>query len=415
MAESNPTGPLTGIRVLDLTRVLSGPFATMVLADLGADVIKIEDPVRGDDTRHWGPPFVESESAYFMSVNRNKRSLALDLKSDRGREIARTLAAEVDVIVENFRPGVAARLGLGYEAVRGTNPGVIYASISGYGHKSSESDKPGYDPIMQARSGLMSITGEADGGPARVGVASADISAGLWTAIGTLAALHHRTATGRGQWIDLSLLDAQVSWLSNVAGAWFASGGVPARYGTGHPSIVPSEAFATSDGLLMLAAGNDAMWDRMAAALGVEQLVDDPRFETNPLRVAHRDDLRHELEQVLATDTTAAWLERLDAAAVPAARVNSIGEALSDPLLRERDMIVELEHQHVGLVRSVGSPVKLSETPPSMRSAPPVLGQDTRAVLAELGLDPTEIQDLIDQGQVTAAEPAPTAERRLRV
>ncbi|WP_109474080.1 CaiB/BaiF CoA transferase family protein [Ornithinimicrobium cavernae] len=414
MADTQPTGPLAGIRVLDLTRVLSGPFATMILADLGADVVKIEDPARGDDTRHWGPPFVETESAYFMSVNRNKRSLALDLKSDRGREIARALAAEVDVVVENFRPGVAARLGLGYEAVRELNPGVIYASISGYGQDSSESDKPGYDPIMQARSGLMSITGEALGGPARVGVASADISAGMWTAIGTLAALHHRTATGRGQWLDLSLLDAQVSWLSNVAGAWFASGGVPARYGTGHPSIVPSEAFATSDGLLMVAAGNDAMWVRMAQALGVERLLEDARFATNAHRVAHREELRGELERVLATDTTQAWLERLDAAAVPAARVNSIGEALSDPLLRERDMIVELEHQSVGPVRSVGSPVRLSETPPSMRSAPPVLGQDTRAVLTELGLDPAEIQDLIDRGQVTAGDPAADRAQRLR-
>lgn len=408
VADTDPTatGPLVGIRVLDLTRVLSGPFATMILADLGADVIKVEDPVRGDDTRHWGPPFVDTESAYFMSVNRNKRSLAIDLKSERGRDIVRSLAVDVDVVVENFRPGVAARLGLGYEDLREVNPGLIYASISGYGHHSSESDKPGYDPIMQARSGLMSITGEAHGGPARVGVASADISAGMWTAIGTLAALHHRTTTGQGQWIDLSLLDAQVSWLSNVAGAWFASGGVPARYGTGHPSIVPSEAFATSDGLLMLAAGNDAMWTRMARALGMDHLLEDPRFTTNPQRVAHREELQQELEQVLLTDTTQAWLERLDAAAVPAAPVNSIGDALSDPLLRERDMIVELPHETVGTVRSVGSPIRLSETPPSMRSAPPLLGQHTRAVLAEIGLDAAQIQDLIDRGDVRSPDPA---------
>lgn len=407
---SAPTGPLAGITVLDLTRVMSGPFSTMVLADLGADVIKVEEPVSGDDTRHWGPPFIGDESTYFLSINRNKRSLAIDLKSDQGRAVVQQLARGADVVVENFRPGVAAKLGLGYEELSAENPGLIFASISGYGQSSTESHKPGYDPMMQARSGLMSITGDTDGLPSRVGVATADISAGLWTAIGILAALHHRSVTGRGQSLDISLLDAQVSWLTNVASAWFATGEVAGRYGTGHPSIVPSEAFRTHDGLLMVAAGNDAMWLRMAGALGVPELGKHPKFATNASRVAYREELRQELEAILATDVTSAWLQRLDAAGVPAARVNSIGEALTDPLLAERDMIVELEHATLGPVRSVGSPLKLSATPTSMRSAPPLLGQHTTEVLRELGLDDDVIDDIVRRGDANAGSRLRTQE-----
>jgi crotonobetainyl-CoA:carnitine CoA-transferase CaiB-like acyl-CoA transferase len=400
--QTQSIGPLTGLKVVDFTRVLSGPFATMILADLGADVIKIEDPRQGDDTRQWGPPFVEEESAYFMSVNRNKRSLALDLKSEGGKVVAHRLVAEADIVVENFRPGVAAKLGLGYPELSSGNPGLIYASISGYGQTSSEAAKPGYDPIMQARSGLMSITGDRAGSPSRVGVASADISAGMWTAIGVLSALVSRAQSGRGQCIDISLLDAQVSWLTNVAGAWFASGNVPARYGTGHPSIVPSEAFDAADGMLMVAAGNDKMWSRMACALGIDDLAADYRFATNAQRVANREELREKLEHEFSTAGTAVWLEKLDAAGVPASRVNTVGEALTDPLLRERDMIVELEHSTVGLVRSLGNPVKLSETPPTMRFAPPVLGQHTRDVLLETGLTEQEIDALLDSGHASA-------------
>ncbi|WP_404386389.1 CoA transferase [Knoellia locipacati] len=403
MADPRTTssGPLNGVRVLDLTRVMSGPFSTMVLADLGADVIKVEEPGVGDDTRQWGPPFIGEESTYFLSINRNKRSLAVDLKSEGGRAAVLELARRSDVVVENFRPGVATKLGLGYEALSAENPGLVYASISGYGQASSESRKPGYDPMMQARSGLMSITGDVEGLPARVGVATADISAGLWTAIGILAALHHRSVTGQGQSLDISLLDAQVSWLTNVASAWFASGEVPGRYGTGHPSIVPSEAFRTQDGLLMVAAGNDAMWFRMAGALGVPELSADARFATNASRVSHRDELRSELEKVLSSDVTSTWLNRLDAAGVPAARVNSIGEALTDPLLAEREMVVELEHATVGPVRSVGSPLKLSATPTTMRHAPPVLGQHTIDILREVGLDEDLVEDMIRRGQAS--------------
>lgn len=386
MVDSLNPGPLHGLRVLDFTRVLSGPFSTMILADLGADVVKIEDPQHGDDTRHWGPPFVEEESSYFLSINRNKRSVALDLKSDEGRRAARTMAEAADIIVENFRPGVAARLGLGYKDLSADNARLIYASISGYGQDSSESHKPGYDPIMQARSGLMSVTGDREGGPARVGVASADLCAGMWTAIGILAALQHRAVTGRGQYIDVSLLDSQVSWLTNVAGAWFAAGGVPTRHGTGHPSIVPSEAFHTRDGLMMATAGNDRMWTRMAEALGGEALASDPRFLTNRDRFEHREELRRLLEAILAEHETSHWLSTLEAVGVPAARVNTIGEALTDPLLQERNMIVELPHPTAGQVKSLSSPLNLSETPVNMHSAPPLLGQHTDEVLQEFGL-----------------------------
>jgi formyl-CoA transferase/CoA:oxalate CoA-transferase len=293
-------------------------------------------------------------------------------------------------------------LGIGYAELSSSNPSLIYASISGYGQTSSEAAKPGYDPIMQARSGLMSITGDREGGPSRVGVASADISAGMWTAIGVLSALVRRAESGRGQWIDLSLLDAQVSLLTNVAGAWFASGNVPARYGTGHPSIVPSEAFEAADGMLMVAAGNDKMWVRMANALGIDDLATDARFATNAQRVIHRDELRERLENLFSTAGTAVWLEKLEAAGVPASRVNTVGEALTDPLLLERNMIVELEHSTVGAVRSVGNPIKLSETPATMRFAPPVLGEHTHEVLCEAGLTEHEIEILMDSGHASA-------------
>jgi crotonobetainyl-CoA:carnitine CoA-transferase CaiB-like acyl-CoA transferase len=393
-------GPLAGIRVLDLTRVLSGPFATMILADLGADVVKIEEPTHGDDTRHWGPPFVGDQAAYYLSVNRNKKSLALSLKTPRGKAVVRRLAAQADIVVENFRPGVAAALGIGYADLSADNPGLVYASISGYGQSGTESTKPGYDPIMQARSGLMSITGHPDGDPARVGVAIADISAGMYAVIGILAALQHRQSSGEGQWLDLSLFDAQVSWLTNVAGAWFADGTPGRRFGTGHPSIVPSEAFHTGDGLMMLAAGNDRMFVRLTAALGADHLADDPRFTTNRLRVQHRDELRIELEKILATDSTDSWVTRLNDGGIPAAPVNSVEAALQDPVVVERGMVVEQDHPVIGRVRSLGSPVKLSRTPPTMRSAPPLLGEHTVDVLSDLGFSADEIADMAAAGEI---------------
>lgn len=378
------TGPLAGLQVLDFTRVLSGPFATMTLADLGADVIKVEPVGFGDDTRHWGPPFVGDESTYFMSINRNKRSVVLDLKSEEGRQAAHELAASVDIVVENFRPGVADRLGIGYKELSQGNERLVYASISGYGQHGSGAQYPGYDPIIQARSGLMSITGPADGDPARVGVAIADISSSMWLTIGILSALHGRETTGRGQHVDVALYDSQIAWLTNVAGAWFAKGGDAPRYGTGHPSIVPSETYATRDGVIMIAIGNDHMWCRLANAIESPELGTDERFATNADRVAHRTEVRDALENILTGADSSVWLERLGQYGVPCSRVNTVGEALSDPLLHEREMIVSMEHPAIGVVRSLGCPIKFSRDRATYRLPPPRLGEHTDEVLLRL-------------------------------
>src|ERR1700730_1626096 len=281
-AQPPSSGPLAGVRILDLSRILSGPFATMVFADLGADVIKLENPRTGDDTREWAPPYQGDQSAYFLAVNRNKRGIAVDLKAARGREIALRLVDLSDVVIENFRPGTAGRLGLGYDDLSARNPRLIYASISGFGQTGPYRSEPGYDAIAQALGGLMSVTGEADGDPVRVGNSAADIGAGMWAAIGILAALHARAATGRGEWIDISLLDGQIAWLTYLAGGYFASGEVPRRDGSAHPSIVPDYALRAGDGLLMVPVGNDALWQRFAPLLGLPELADDPRFATNP-------------------------------------------------------------------------------------------------------------------------------------
>ncbi len=279
------------MRVLDLSRILSGPFATMIFADLGADVIKLENPRTGDDTREWAPPYQGDQSAYFLAVNRNKRGVAVDLKTEQGREIALRLADRADVVVENFRPGTAGRLGLGYDALAARNPRLIYASISGFGQTGPYANEPGYDAIAQALGGLMSVTGEADGEPGAGRQLRRRSRRRMWAAIGILAALHARNTTGRGEWIDISLLDGQIASLTYLAGGYFASGEVPRRYGSAHPSIVPYQALRTGDGLLMVAVGNDSLWQRFAAVLGLSELADDPRFATNPQRVANRAEL----------------------------------------------------------------------------------------------------------------------------
>ena len=277
LAPPPSSGPLAGVRILDLSRILSGPFTTMVFADLGADVIKLENPRTGDDTREWAPPYQGDQSAYFLSVNRNKRGIAVDLKTARGRDIALRIADRADVVVENFRPGTAGRLGLGYNDLSARNPQLIYASISGFGQTGPYASEPGYDAIAQALGGLMSVTGEADGAPVRVGNSAADLGASMWAAIGILAALHARHTTGRGEWIDISLLDGQIASLTYLAGGYFASGEVPRRYGSAHPTIVPYQALRTADGHLMVAVGNDTLWQRFATLVGLPELVDDPR------------------------------------------------------------------------------------------------------------------------------------------
>lgn len=397
---TDATGPLKDLLVLDLSRILSGPFATMTLADLGADVIKIEQPGSGDDTRQWGPPFQGEEAAYFLSVNRNKRSLAVDLKSPEGLEVVRELARRADIVVENFRPGTAARLGLGYEELSKDNPGLVYASISGYGQTGPDALRPGYDAIAQARSGIMSVTGETDGPPVRVGVSSADLVAGMWATIGVLAALHEKQRTGQGQWVDISLLDGSVSWLTYVSSGYFASGEVPRRYGSAHPTIAPYQAFATADGFVMVAVGNDGLWRRFAQELGDAALAADPRYASNPSRVAHREELIPAIEAIMRTRTTEDWVRALDDAGVPVGPIQTVDQALVDPQVLARGMVAELDHPTAGPMKVVGCPVRLTRTPASVRTAPPVLGQDTDQVLASLGLDTDRIQALHSSGAV---------------
>jgi formyl-CoA transferase/CoA:oxalate CoA-transferase len=393
-------GPLAGVRILDLSRVLSGPFATMVFADLGADVIKLENPRTGDDTREWGPPYQGDQSAYFLAVNRNKRGIAVDLKSAGGRDIALRIADRADVLVENFRPGTAGRLGLGYDELSARNPRLIYASISGYGQTGPYASEPGYDAIAQALSGLMSVTGEPDGAPVRVGNSAADLGASMWAAIGILAALHARHTTGRGEWIDISLLDGQIASLTYLAGGYFATGKVPQRYGSAHPSIVPYQALRTADGHLMVAVGNDTLWQRFAPLIGLPELVDDPRFTSNPARVEHRKALIPLLESALAAKGSAAWAEELSGAGIPAGAINSIDAALVHPQVVARNMVVTAEHPTAGRLRMTGSPIKLSRYTAKVRRPPPELGEHTDEVLRELGYSAQDIAAMRDAGVV---------------
>ena len=380
-------GPLQGTTVIDFTRVLSGPYCTMALADMGARVIKIEHPVRGDDTRHWGPPFVATESAYFLSINRNKESLTLDFKHPDGKAILNRLLGRADVLVENFRPGTLDSTGLGAAALTKRFPRLIYCSISGYGQTGPRRDEPGYDAVMQAEGGLMSITGERDGPPYRLGVAITDIVSGLFAAQGVLAALVARERTGRGQQVDIGMLDATAALLTYQAGNYFVSGEVPARMGNRHPTIVPYESFATADGDLVIAGGNDEIWRRLCHALDLDQIAADPKFKTNRDRVQHYDELRPLLDRTLRSRSRAEWLKRLADAGVPCGSVREISEVLDDPQIAAREMVAELEHPTVGRARVIASPVKLSETPSSVRTPPPTLGQHTEMVLDELGYD----------------------------
>jgi len=394
------SGALSGVRVLDLTRILSGPFASMILADLGADVIKVEDTKGGDDTRHWGPPFQGADAAYFHSVNRNKRSLAVDLKSEAGLGIVLQLADSADVVLENFRPGTAQRLGLGYAALSARNSRLVYGSVSGYGHTGPLSERAGYDAIAQAMSGAMSVTGAQDGEAVRFGVAGADLGAGMWVTIGVLSALWSRQSTGVGQHVDISLLDGQVSWLTYVAQNYFASGVTPRRYGSAHPNIVPYQGFTTGDGDIMVAVGNDALWHRFAPVLGLDDLVDDPRFATNPDRVANREVLLPLLTEALAARSAAEWSDLLSEAGVPVGPINTVDEALELPQLWARQMVVDLPHPVQGSVRTLGSPIKLSRTPATLRHASPTQGEHTTAILTALGRSVDEIQRLVADGSV---------------
>lgn len=391
-------GPLAGIRVLDLTRALSGPFATMILGDLGADVIKLEDTWHGDDTRRWGPPFQGDDASYFLSINRNKRGLSVNLKDLQGQQVAQRLALATDVMLENFRPGTAARLGLGYQELSERNPRLIYASISGYGQTGPSAPLPGYDAVAQAISGMMSVTGEADGEPVRSGTSLADVGAGMYAVIGILAALHARESTGRGQQVDIALLDGQLSWLTYVAGKYFATGVTPGRFGSAHESVAPYQVFPTADEPLMVAVGSDGLWRRFTAATGLDELTDDPRYATNPARVSHRDTLVPAITKALAARGCVEWADLLNAAGVPAGPVNTVPAALEQPQVAAREMVVEVEHPVAGTLKMLGSPLKLSGQPVSFRRPPPTLGQHTDQVLAEAGYTAAEITGLRDAG-----------------
>lgn len=383
--------PLDDLLVIDLTRALAGPFCTLMLGDLGARIIKVETPEGGDDTRGWGPPFIGAESAYFLGVNRNKEGLTLNLKEPRAKEILLLLLGRADVLVENFRPGTMERFGLGYAELRPRFPRLIYASISGFGQDGPLRERTAYDLILQGLGGLMSITGEEGGPPVKVGVAIADICAGMYAAFGILAALRVRERTGRGQLVDAALLDGQISWLTYAAGIYFATGENPGRLGSAHPTIVPYQAFQTADGYINVAVGSEAIWRRFCEVVD-PAVADDPRYTTNRERVAHRRELIQHLERIFVTKVTGAWMETLDAAGVPNGPILTVAEVFAHPQVRHRHMLVEVDHPTAGRIRQTGVPVKFSETPGAIRSAPPALGQHTDSILRELGFTKSEIE-----------------------
>jgi crotonobetainyl-CoA:carnitine CoA-transferase CaiB-like acyl-CoA transferase len=406
------TGPLAGLRVIDASTVLAGPYCTMLLGDLGAEVVKVEPP-EGDVTRGWGPPWVDPEgpldgrtAAYFLAINRNKRGLRLDLKAPAGAEVLRRLIAGGDVLVENFRVGGFARLGFDDDLLQRLNPGLVHLAISGYGTSGPAAGRPGYDFVIQAASGLMSITGAPDaagGEPTKVGVAISDVVSGLFGAVGILAALVGRArdggpVAGRGQRVDVSLLGSTLAILVNQAQNAFVGGVAPGRLGNAHPNIVPYETFATTDGAIAIAVGSERQWPRLCAALGVADLAGDPRFTTNGDRVERRSELRPILAARFATRTTATWLAALDAAEIPAGPINDIAAAFAAPEAVALGMTVEQDHPAWGVIRQAGIPFGLSETPATIRTPPPTLGQDTDAILAELGYDAPAIAALRSDG-----------------
>ena len=388
------SGPLAGLTIVDLTRVLSGPYCTMLLADMGARVIKIEQPGRGDDTRAWGPPFVGEESAYFLSINRNKESVTLDFKTPEGRRILDQLIGGADVLVENFRPGAMARLGLDYATLAQQHARLVVCSISGFGQDGPRRDQAGYDAVIQAEGGLMSVTGDADGRPYRVGVAVTDLVAGLLAAQGIGLALFARERTGRGQQVDISMLDGVISLLSYHASICLTTGSESGRVGNRHATIAPYDTFEALDGELFLAVGNDDQFQRFCRAAQLDDLLADDRFSTNPRRVENEAALRRVIAPIVRNQSRDHWLRVFTQAGVPCGAVRTVREALSDPQVTARHMIEAVEHAVLGSMKVLGTPIKLSSTPARVRTAPPILGQHTDAVLAELGLSAADIAQL---------------------
>ena len=397
------TGPLSGLRVFDLTRILAGPTCTQILGDLGADIIKIERPVSGDDTRKFGPPFLKddsgketSESGYFLGINRNKRSITLDLTKPEGQDLARRLIAKCDILSENFKTGGLAKYGLSYDQLKDAHPGLVYCSITGFGQSGPYAKRPGYDLLIQGMSGLMSITGEPDGLPQKSGVPISDLMAGMYAAVGVCAALRHREITGEGQHIDISMLDTSVATLSMQGLNYLTSGVAPPRYGNAHPNIVPYQVFATADGHIILAVANDGQFDRFCEFANAVDLCKDPRFSTNVERVRNRDQLIPKLTEIIAGKPSRHWLDGLEAQNVSCGPINTIDQVFADPQVQAREMEIAMAHPLTeNPVRLIGSPLKMSATPPSYDHTPPLLGEHTDAVLGELlGMEGDELAAL---------------------
>lgn len=406
----NTAGPLSDIRVLDLTRILAGPTGTQTLGDLGADVIKVERPNEGDDTRKWGPPFLKDadgadteQSSYFLAANRNKRSLSIDIAKPEGQALIRALLGSCDVLVENFKVGGLEKYGLSYDQLRSEFPGLIYCSITGFGQTGPYAPRPGYDYLVQGIGGIMSLTGEPEGEPMKVGVGISDIVCGMNAMIAILAALHERKTSGLGQWIDMSLLDSQVAWLVNEGMNYLLSEKLPQRLGNAHANIVPYQLFPTSDGHVIIAVGNDSQFRRFCQVAGLDDCADDPRFRTNPARLSNRDALIGMIKEKTRQDTMAHWLEGLEGAGVPCAPVNDLAQVFEDPQVISRAMRISMDHAMTegGKVDLIGSPIKMSRTPVSYRHVPPRLGEHTDEILSsDLKLDEDRIRELREGGVI---------------
>jgi len=390
---------LEGIKIIDLTEYLAGPYCSMVLADLGAEVVKVEQPGRGDGSRQWGPPFLGGESAYYLSVNRNKKSISLNLKSEKGQRILHELVSTADVFIENFRPGTARKLGADYATLNKVSDSrIIYCSISGFGQDGPLANKPFYDIIGQGAGGLMSVTGEKERPPVKIGIAISDICGGMFAAIGILAAIRLREKTGKGQMIDISILDGLVSWLSHQAGSYFATGLNPERLGSSHPTIAPYQAFKAADAYFVIAVGNDALWKKFCDALGLNDLFADARFNTNPERVKHRKELAEILGDLFITKPAKEWLDRIEAQGVPCGPVHDLSDVFRSPQVLHRQMVREIQHPRAGTVKVVGVPIKMSDSPDLIRTAPPMLGEHTNQVLNSIGYTDSQIAELRREG-----------------